>query len=549
MSFFKKRSVIVILIILAAIIGFFIYRGATKKPVYTTAQVKQATIVQEVSATGKIKSADSVDLSFDTSGKVGRIYAKVGDKVKAGQMIVALSNGEAAAQLLQAEANLQGEKARLEEIKKGSRPEEIQIAQTKVTNAERALSDAEKNLLVVKNSADSALRKSYDAALTAAQEAVVKAKNSLMTFTDLQFKYFSAIDNNSNIIVDKKTAAVLSLLGVNNAGRLATEDLSKLSGGAFATVQLAAINPTFENIDKALDETADALQKTKDALNVMPITSSFTSTEKSDLSSAKITVGTEVTAMSSADQTVVTQKTTNAANIAAAEASVNTAKNTLASAQDDIMLKLAGSTTEQITKQEAVVKSAEASVQNYRSFYSKTVIVSPIEGTLSKQDAKLGETVSMGTVIVSVISEAKFQIETFIPEVDITKIKIGNPASVTLDAYGSSEVFEAAVVSVEPAETVIDGVSTYKTIMQFIKEDSRVRSGMTANVDITTNKRENTLVVPARAVISDEDNKKTVKILENDIVKSVDVSVGIRGSDGNVEILSGLKEGDTLVLN
>jgi HlyD family secretion protein len=106
--------------------------------------------------------------------------------------------------------------------------------------------------------------------------------------------------------------------------------------------------------------------------------------------------------------------------------------------------------------------------------------------------------------------------------------------------------FEVKVVKIDPAETVIEGVSTYKTTFIFTKDDERVKSGMTANIDILTAKKENVIFVPTRAV-SSKNNEKFVQILTAEGPKDVLVTAGLRGFDGNIEIISGVSEGDKIV--
>ena len=132
------------------------------------------------------------------------------------------------------------------------------------------------------------------------------------------------------------------------------------------------------------------------------------------------------------------------------------------------------------------------------------------------------------------------------PEADIAKIKIGNTAEVTLDAY-PDVFFKATVTKIDPAETVIEGVATYKTTLQFSQNDSRIRSGMTANTDIEGEKREDVLVIPARA-IKQKEGKKIVEILDGEVTRDVEIETGLRGSSGDIEVVSGLKEGDEIRL-
>ncbi len=133
-----------------------------------------------------------------------------------------------------------------------------------------------------------------------------------------------------------------------------------------------------------------------------------------------------------------------------------------------------------------------------------------------------------------------------VPEVDVAKITIGDKAEVTLDAYGDTTVFPAAVSSIDPAETVIEGVPTYKVTLYFNDRDERVRSGMTANLDILTERREGVFRIPSRAVTT-KDGKKIVRVPDISGLREVVVETGLRGSDGSIEIVSGLSEGDEVV--
>jgi multidrug efflux pump subunit AcrA (membrane-fusion protein) len=134
-----------------------------------------------------------------------------------------------------------------------------------------------------------------------------------------------------------------------------------------------------------------------------------------------------------------------------------------------------------------------------------------------------------------------------VPEADIAKIKIGDSAKVTLDAYGSDTYFPARVTKIDPAETMVEGVATYKAILQFAENDQRIRSGMTANMDIETAKKEGVLVVPQRAVIRKIDGSYRVQIFKDEQTSEErTVAVGLRGSDGNIEVVSGLSEGEKI---
>ncbi|KKU94294.1 MAG: RND family efflux transporter MFP subunit [Candidatus Jorgensenbacteria bacterium GW2011_GWA1_48_13] len=229
------------------------------------------------------------------------------------------------------------------------------------------------------------------------------------------------------------------------------------------------------------------------------------------------------------------------ASLSTARSNVNDALVALSNKEQAILSQKAAVTSVEVSE-----KSYEASVSTIKTQLAKTVLVSPIRGTISSVEAEAGEIVGANAAVASVISAAELEIEANIPEVDVAKIKVGDEAKVTLDAYGSGVVFQAMVFQIDPAEKIIEGVPTYRTKLQFTEKDERIKSGMTANIDILAAEKENVIYVPARAVVGD-DNRTFVRILEGNIPKEADVQTGLRGSDGNVEIISGLNDGDKVV--
>lgn len=553
-KFFTRPLFIIPAVLIILIIAAAVYFTRAKPPVYEFISAERGELIQEVSVTGRVKPANSVELAFETGGKVAWVYAAVGDNVKTGQIIASLANGELAAQLLGAQADLETEEAKLNELTSGTRPEEIRAAETKVANARRSLDDAEADLANVKNKADVDLKKVYEDALTAVQKSVSVGKTALFTLTDIQYAHFSGSDENSNALSDAKAKAVKSLLGADGAGRFSQGSLNNLVGGAFGAVSEAVDDSSYANIDNAITQTANALQKIKQALNAVPVSDILSAGEKTNLSAEKNNISSEITNVSSKQQSIAVQIITNNQNIADISSNINTAKNNLALAEDDLALKKAGTAPEKIKAQEAVVDSARANIQKIQAQIAKTLMRAPFGGIVTRQDIKAGEIVTASAALVSMISQNDFEIETNVPEVDVAKVKTGDLARVTLDAYGGDVLFEARITSIDPAETVVEGVSTYKATLQFMAEDERVRSGMTANIDISTDKRENVISVPGRAVIA-KNGEKFVRILSgevdeagNPIISEIRVETGLRGSGGNIEIISGVREGDRVII-
>lgn len=510
--FFKKyRIAIVLAAIFAAAIFYFFLREEKKELEFARAERRD--IIQEVGLTGRVKPASEVKLAFERSGKVAETRASIGKEVARGDVLLILENAGLAAEVLQAEANLDVERIKLDELKRGARPEEIAVSRAKFSGAESALLDAQNNL------ADK-LRDSY-----------TKSDDAVRNKTD-QFFY----DTRSAYPKLTSTLSVDASLRQNlESDRLVVEKLLKswklsldaLSLQGSLDAYLFEAKQNLSAISSFLDKAALAVNSASSNANLSQTTLDGW---RADSASARANVNTAIF------------------NLSSAEEKLRTAESNLLVAKRELELKESGASSEEILSEEAKVKSAKAAVDGKRAELAKTFLISPIAGIVSRQEGKVGEIVSANDAIVFVISTAKFEIESNVPEADMAKLKIGDTAKVTLDAYGSDVVFEAKVVSLEPAETIVEGVATYKTKFEFTNEDERIKSGMTADIDVLTAKREGVLAVPARTIIT-RDGEKFLKVADGDEIKEIKITAGLRGSDGNVEILSGLSEGAKVLIS
>lgn len=518
MNIIKKYKIyiIVAVIIIIGAAAYFFFPGAAA-PAYESALAERGNVVQEVSVTGKVKPASSVDLAFETSGRVVWVNAHVGDQVFAGQSLARLYNADLQAQLNQAEATLKTQEAKLDELKKGTRPEEIQVYEVKVENAKISLEEAKKNLV---NKIKDAYTKSDDAIRNKADQLFDNPRGPYPNFK------YNITDSSLKIDIEAKRVVLEQMLIVWNSSLVNLESAGNLGQYTLEAKQ------NLDNVKTFLDKMALAV-------NTLSSSSALSQTiidgYKTDISTARTNINTAID------------------NLAAADEKLKTVDSSLVLAENELVLKKAGSVPEQISAQKAQVEYAKASVENYKAMISKTILRSPINGVITKQDAKAGEFASTQTILVSIISAKNFQVETNVPEADIAKVKINNIAKITLDAYGDEVIFSAKVIKIDPAETVIEGVSTYKTTLEFEDEDGRIKSGMTANIDILTGKKENVIFVPQRAVI-EKNGDKIVRVVVEDKssetgerIDEVKVKTGLRGSDGSIEIIEGLKEGDKVI--
>ena len=240
--------------------------------------------------------------------------------------------------------------------------------------------------------------------------------------------------------------------------------------------------------------------------------------------------------------TYKTAISTGRTEVSTALSNLNTLSNTISSQKI-----LAGQNPDDVKAQTAVLAQTQASVQLIQAQLDKTNLIAPISGTVTIQNAKVGEVAAAGSPLVSLISNDRLQIEADIPEADIAKISIGDKTTFTLDALGSDSIFAASVISIDPSERIIEGVATYRTKFKLSKDNPQIKPGMTANLTVITNDHKNVLVIPQRTTYSNKDGTFVMVVDDKNSETERKVEAGLRGADGNVEITNGLKEGDKVI--
>lgn len=384
-----------------------------------------------------------------------------------------------------------------------------------VAAAQATLADASRGLTAEELSVQqSSLSTAEKAAVNAAHDGLSQAQTALFNDTDVFFT--NAQSSNPSIFIRTGTVQAKNAIESERLG--ATTELTAWS----SELGDASLSP------EGLVAKAHAhLSVIKGFMNDLSVLVNQLNTANANLSQQALNA-------------YIASMNAGQSAIDAAVTAVTSAETALASAQSAYDLRLAGNSQEYIAAQAARVDQARADL-------AADTLVSPIDGIVTRADPHVGEYVAPGSSGFAVQGSG-FKIEAYVPEADIAKVAIGDLASSTLDAYGSDTDFPAHVTAIDPAETVLEGVPTYKVTLEFVAPDARIRSGMTANLDIVTHVRPGVLAVPFRAIV-DAAGAKSVRIVSADgmTYASVPVTTGLKGSDGLIEIVSGLKVGDKVV--
>lgn len=229
------------------------------------------------------------------------------------------------------------------------------------------------------------------------------------------------------------------------------------------------------------------------------------------------------------------------------------------------------------------VQSVAAQVKQATDNLGRTSIFAPRDGTISKLNVELGERVvgtaqMAGTEIVRVANLQNMEVEVDVNENDIVKIQVGDSTLVEVDAYLKKKFTGIVTEIANSAESTLtaDQVTNFKVKVRILENSykdllegkkasySPFRPGMTATVDIITKKRQDILVAPISAIVVKSDTTATkrnmpdtdapgldkkfecVFIKNGDEAKLRVVTTGIQ-DDANIEILTGLDEGDLII--
>lgn len=205
--------------------------------------------------------------------------------------------------------------------------------------------------------------------------------------------------------------------------------------------------------------------------------------------------------------------------------------------------------------QKNVISAAQSSLSSaYLSYKaSSPVIYAPISGTVSGLSLTVGSVISSQSSnsnaassqkIASVITAANPKITLNLTQIDAPKVKIGDRATVTLDAF-SDKTYTGKVVSIDTLGSVSSGVATYPTVIQLDTQNPEMYPNMTAQANIILSSKDNVLLVPTSAVQT-LNGQTTVQVMRNGTAETVNVETGAQ-SDTQTEIIAGLSEGDTII--
>jgi multidrug efflux pump subunit AcrA (membrane-fusion protein) len=204
---------------------------------------------------------------------------------------------------------------------------------------------------------------------------------------------------------------------------------------------------------------------------------------------------------------------------------------------------------EDVKSAKAQIDQAASALHVHEAQLTYYTIRASISGIISSVSTQEGETVAAGLnspTFVTIIDLHKLQIDAFVDETDIGKVRVGQKATFTVDSFPDRD-FNATVQAIYPKAVIMDNVVYYDVVLRIDEPlTGQLRPEMTTNVMISLDARKNVLAVPLHAV-SREQGKSVVFVVQGGQSLLRPVKVGWKDQEW-IEIIEGLKEGDKIAV-
>jgi len=209
-----------------------------------------------------------------------------------------------------------------------------------------------------------------------------------------------------------------------------------------------------------------------------------------------------------------------------------------------------------IAQAQAQVAQDQANLKQLDEQLSYTDIVSPIDGIVLSRDVEMGDAVSSilvlgssATLVMTLGDTSEVYVKGKVDESDIGKVYLGQRARIKVESF-KDKTFDGKVTKISPMGVEKDNVTTFEVRVSIQNPGGELKAEMTANAAVILEEHKNVLQIPEGAILYDKDKKASVEIPDPKGKEGKDkVAVNIGISNGaKTEVLSGLKEGDQVVL-
>ena len=474
-------SVLIVIVVFYG--GYRAYAAVTAAPTatrYITTTVATGTVVATMSETGQVSASHQITLSPQASGQIIGIYVQPGSRVAAGQVIAQLDASTAEQSLKSAELSLQNAELSYQQTTATSTLAlNLLNAQDGVTTAQIALAkahdDAYASIASIYTDLSSVIT-GLNSTLYDYNVAGRANQQNIAAYTDLVSAHDNSIPIYENAATTNYTAAVTAYDAALATYQATSRNAPNASVAALAKTTYAATQAV-----------AQAVQSSHD----------FFDRVSTDYSLYNLGTSPTLSGLLASTNAYTTTVATDLSNALTDETSLVTAEQSLAAAQNTLQTTEGGSNALTVQSAALSLQQAKDAVATAEQNLANYTVTAPFAGTIASVGVQQYDRVSSGTSIATLVTSQETAAIT-VNEVDASKLKIGQAATLTFDALPGISI-PGTVVSIDRVGTVSQGVVSYAAVIAFNTENAQVMPGMSVTADIVTGS-ETGLVVPSAAV-------------------------------------------------
>jgi len=541
---FAHKVISTIVLVAALYFGYSEYGSLTSnagETRYVLGTVKKDTIVSSVSASGQVSALNDLDLKAKASGDIIWVGAKVGDIVKAGQALAQIDNTTAKQAVADAEQTLVQTKL---QYQKDSSQAPIDYQKSL-----DALATAKTDLATTYNDTFNTLSTAY----LDLPAAVTGMENTLHGYDLSPNKSQWNVDAFRNFSNNSETIGVFADVAIRDYNTARAKYDQAIADYKTLT-RYSSTGELEKQLSSSIETTTSIAEALQSELNLLDAVIDYGTTYNRP-------VPTAVNTMRTNTRTYLATANSNLSALLSQKKTLDTTKQTIRNDESAIAIYKIGNPNgnNPISLQTSAnnIADQERKLQQSRNDLTNYIITAPFTGTLATFTAKKFDTVSTGTIIASLITSQKLA-QLSLNEVDAAKVNIGSKATITFDAI-EGLTLTGKVAEIDTVGTVSQGVVSYTVKIGFDSQDTRIKSGMTTNASIQTVVHQDVLMVPSSA-IKTQNGASYAQVFSPALANTapsqgvvsvvapqqVEVTTGI-SDDTNIEILSGLTEGEQIV--
>ena len=464
-------------------------------------RVRRGRFVVKIRETGNLEPLVFVEVKSNVEGEIKKIYAKEGDYVEKGQVLMKIDDRQIRELKRQAEADVNAAKAQLEQARRNT---QLVIAryQSEIKQAEAALERAK---------AAYEAAKATSAQLIAQAEAEIEATRNALEQDKIQLRQAEIALEQARITLKQYEAALESArINMENA-KAEYERMRELFDKKFvpkksvedAYLKYISAKAEYENALKSVEAQKKVIQSHQETIEMR-----------------KRAIENRMATLAYQEENLKKLKASRAAIEKEALMEVETARERLEHLKERAKAEEEISRLAEASAQAALLR-AQSYLKNQEERLAWTTITAPISGVVTQINVEEGEIVISGRSafasippIMTIADLSKMVVKVYVNEVDIGKVKVGQRAIVKVSTFPDRR-YEGRVVEVSPSGQLRDNVIKFEVVVEILGSPPELRPGMTADVDIIVDERDDVLQLPIEAVLD-----KNIMVVKATVDKS-----------------------------